>query len=68
MGKYKSMNKNVIKYGKAKGLKKAAPSSYNEATVFPTRRVTKKHIRKLMNQKRREEKAAERAANQMELN
>uniref|UniRef100_A0A914P1V4 Uncharacterized protein n=1 Tax=Panagrolaimus davidi TaxID=227884 RepID=A0A914P1V4_9BILA len=53
---------------KAKGLKKAAPSPYNEATVFPTRRVTKKHIRKLMNQQRREEKAAERAANQMDLN
>uniref|UniRef100_A0AC34F452 Uncharacterized protein n=1 Tax=Panagrolaimus sp. ES5 TaxID=591445 RepID=A0AC34F452_9BILA len=44
-----------------------APSPYNEATVFHTRRVTKKHVRKLMNQERREQKAAERAANQMDL-
>jgi hypothetical protein len=51
---------------KAKSLKKAAPSPYNEATVFNTRRMTKKQMRKIMNATRREQKAAERAANTMD--
>jgi hypothetical protein len=51
---------------KAKSLKKAAPCPYNESTVFHTRRMTKKQVRKMMNANRREQKAAEQAANVMD--
>uniref|UniRef100_A0A7E4UMK4 Ribosome biogenesis protein NOP53 n=1 Tax=Panagrellus redivivus TaxID=6233 RepID=A0A7E4UMK4_PANRE len=51
---------------KAKRLRNAKPSPFSNATVFPTRRMTKKQLRKRVNEARREERAAERVAKAMD--
>ncbi|KAE9550756.1 hypothetical protein FO519_006030 [Halicephalobus sp. NKZ332] len=53
---------------KAKNLKNVKTDRLSQTVVVPTRRVSKKRIRKLLKAKQRDDRAKERASKTMEVN